>query len=195
MKSLAYILQRIRWNLVFFLLLVLVGAAAVFASMSMNGAAQKVNTQALAKRSEIQAKLANARNEEQELREKFSRYENIMARGYIGGERRLDWVEQIRKIKAARKLLDVQYELEPQHVLDNSTAASGYEFMVSNMKLQMPLLHEEDLLNFLADLRDNIRAYTRLMSCSVVRQTTPGSSAQLMADCSIDWITLRETKP
>ena len=190
MKTFTETLRRIRWNLAILLLLSLLGAAAVYASMEMYTAAQKTDKQAIDKHAEIQSKLANAQNEEQELREKFARYQNIEARGYIGGERRLDWVEQIRKIKTNRKLLDIQYELEPQKVLESNS--SGYDFMVSTMKLQMQLLHEEDLLNFLADLRDSIRAYTSVKSCDVVRRTILGSPAQLTADCTIDWITLRE---
>ena len=103
-------------------------------------------------------------------------------------------VEQIRKIKTTRKLLDVLYELEPQQVLDG-TNASGFVFMVNNMRLQMQLLHEDDLLVFLADLRDGMRAYTSVKSCNVMRQARPGSSVQLSADCSVDWITLRERSP
>ncbi|MBI5922091.1 MAG: hypothetical protein HY847_10670 [Betaproteobacteria bacterium] len=190
MNSFNQILRHIRWNLALIALLSLLGAAAVYASIGLHAAAQKADKQAVAKRTEIQGKLANAQNEEQELREKFARYQSIEARGYIGGEKRLDWVEQMRKIKTNRKLLDVQYELQPQKVLEPNN--SGYDFMVSNMRLQMQLLHEEDLLNFLADLRDNIRAYTNVKSCNVTRQTILGSTAQLVADCSIDWITLRE---
>lgn len=194
MKPFEKILKIIRWNLLLFVTLSLLGTAALLVTRSLLADAQKAHKQTTAKRNEIQGKLANARNEEQELRDKFSRYENLIARGYIGGERRLDWVEQIRKIKTTRKLLDVQYELEPQQVLDGNTG-SGYDFMVSNMRVQMQLLHEEDLLNFLADLRDNIKAYISMKSCNVMRQTRPGSSVQLAADCSIDWITLREKNP
>ena len=190
MKNFTEILRRIRWNLAILLLLSLLGGAAVYTSIGMYTTAQKADKQATDKRTEIHSKLANAQNEEQELREKFARYQNIEARGYIGGERRLDWVEQIRKIKTNRKLLDIQYELEPQKVLESNS--SGYDFMASTMKLQMQLLHEEDLLNFLTDIRDNIRAFTSVKSSNVVRRTIQGSPAQLTANCSIDWITLRE---
>ena len=191
MNPVAKILKRIRWNLLLFLVTTLLGAGMLFYSRSVLIDAQKAHKDATSKRAEVQGKLANARNEEQELLAKYSRYEGIVSRGYIGTERRLDWVEQIRKIKTTRKLLDVIYELEPQLVLDGSNA-SGFDFMVSNMRLQMQLLHEEDLLFFLADLRDGMRAYTSVKSCNVVRQTRPGSAVQLGADCSIDWITLRE---
>jgi len=187
-------LKRIRWNLLFIVTTILIGAAMLYYSRIVLLDAQKNHKQATTKRAEVQGKLANARNEEQELLEKFSRYEGIVKNGYIGSERRLDWIEQIRKIKNTRKLIDVVYELEPQTVLDG-TNASGFDFMVSNMRLQMQLLHEEDLLNFLADLRDGVRAYTSVKSCNVMRQTRTGSSVQLAADCSIDWVTLRERSP
>ena len=193
MKDVKEILSHIQWNLAFFLIMAALGAASIYTSRGLYAEAQKTNKTALAKRTEIQAKLANARDEEQELRDKFARYESIEARGYIGSERRLDWVEQIRKIKTTRKLLDLQYDLAPQQLLESNS--SGYDFMVSTMKLQMQLLHEEDLLNFLADLRDSIRAYTSLKSCNVLRQTKQGSAAQLAAECSVDWITLREKLP
>ncbi|TRZ99295.1 MAG: hypothetical protein D4R84_02250 [Rhodocyclaceae bacterium] len=194
MNPVAQTLKRIRWNLLFFFATALIGAGMLYYSRTLLLDAQKVHKQALSKRGEVQGKLANARNEEQELLEKFSRYEGIVARGYIGSERRLDWIEQIRKIKTTRKLLDVIYELEPQTVLDGSNA-SGFDFMVSNMRLQMQLLHEEDLLFFLSDLRDSMRAYTSVKSCNVMRQTRTGSAVQLAADCSIDWVTLRERSP
>ncbi|MCX7173917.1 MAG: hypothetical protein NT159_08320 [Proteobacteria bacterium] len=194
MNPVANVLKRIRWNLVLFVSTALIGAAMLLYSRSLLIDAQKIHKQAMTTRGEVQGKLANAQNEEKELLEKFSRYQSIVDHGYIGSERRLDWIEQIRKIKTTRKLLDVVYELEPQQVLD-SNAASGFDFMVSNMRLQMQLLHEEDLLIFLADLRDSMRAYTSVKSCNVMKQTRAGSSVQLSADCSVDWITLRERTP
>jgi len=220
MKPTAADLRRIRWNLVLFLVLVVLGAATVYASLRYAKEAQQAQQQVIGKRDEVQAKLSHARDEELELRQKFSRYGEIMGSGYIGNEHRLDWIEQIRKIKTARKLLDIQYEFAPQQALDDSgpgTISSGsagarsptapatsvnpgatvigYDFMVSNMSLHMLLLHEEDLLNFLSDLHDGIRAYLRVNKCDVQRYSSPGSAAQLKADCSIDWITLREKNP
>ncbi|MBI3522967.1 MAG: hypothetical protein HY066_00350 [Betaproteobacteria bacterium] len=221
MKFTAEDLRRIRWNLALLLVFAVLGAVAVYATLRYAKDAQQVYRQASGKRDEISTKLAHARDEERELRQKFSEYQNIMARGYIGNEHRLDWIEQIRKIKTARKLLDIQYELAPQQLLDsgnpnppapgspgarpaNAPAAPaiadtgniiGYDFMVSNMQLHMQLLHEDDLLNFLSDLRGSVQAYLRVNKCDVQRFSSPGSTAQLKADCSIDWITLREKRP
>lgn len=185
------ILKRIRWNLLLFVVMALLGAAMVIYSRNLLLDAQKIHKQATTNRGEVRGKLANAQNEEKELLEKYARYQSILAHGYIGSERRLDWIEQIRKIKTTRKLLEINYEFGPQEGLD-TTNPSGFDFMVSHMKLQMQLLHEDDLLLFLADLRDNVRAYTSVKNCSVTRQTRPGTSMQLAAECLVDWITLKE---
>lgn len=194
MNPAAAIFKRIRWNLLLFLTTTLLGATMVYHSRNLLVDAQKTHQQTATKRGEVQGKLANAQNEEKELLDKFARYQGIVAHGYIGSERRLDWIEQIRKIKTTRKLLDILYEFDPQDVLDGNNA-SGFDFMVSHMKLQMQLLHEEDLLSFLADLRDSTRAYISVKSCNVVKQTRPGTSMQLLAECVVDWITLRERIP
>ena len=83
-------------------------------------------------------------------------------------------------------------------LLKKTDRADGthYELMSSAMKLQMRLLHEEDLLNFLADLRDSVSAYLRIRRCDLDRLPRSGNmpvtSAELKAECLIDWLTLRE---
>jgi len=84
-------------------------------------------------------------------------------------------------------------------LLPEGAVGGGYEFMSSAMKLQMQLLHEGDLLGFLADLRANVRALIVVRQCNVERiaratSNERGTQAQLKADCDIDWITLREKK-
>ena len=63
-------------------------------------------------------------------------------------------------------------------------------------RLQLQLLHEEDLLNVLADLRNTAKAQVLVRSCEVSRQPrppgdSPGLHANLKAQCLLDWITLR----
>ena len=195
--------RRIRLSLALAVVLVAAGGAVVFASLQLLQSEKKDNREALARRGEIQKKLMRARDEEQEIKQKITRFQELAKRGIIGEEQRLDWVEQVRQIKTARKLFDIEYEIAPQRPLDTATApdSSGeFEFLVSTMRLKMQLLHEEDLLNFLADLRATVHAYLRVKDCAVERlpknqndrggKTTP----QLQAECTIDWITLRQKK-
>jgi hypothetical protein len=64
------------------------------------------------------------------------------------------------------------------------------------MKMQVKLLHEEDLTRLLGDLRQQAAALIQVKACNVSRVPhvtgESGIAAQLQADCQIDWITLRE---
>ncbi|MBI4988900.1 MAG: hypothetical protein HZC23_08790 [Rhodocyclales bacterium] len=194
--------RRIRLSLAAALLMIATGAAAVYASIQMKQAEEKNNKAALAKRGESQRRLNLARDEELEIKQKIARFNELSARGIFGEEQRLDWVEQIRQIKQARKLFDIQYEIAPQQLADAVTVpgrSANFEYLASPMQVQMKLLHEDDLLNFLADLRSTAKAYLRVRKCDVSRlprvPSERGSVApQLSADCTIDWITIRERK-
>jgi hypothetical protein len=68
------------------------------------------------------------------------------------------------------------------------------EFLSSTMRVQLALLHEEDLLRFLADLRASGNAYYAVRSCAVTR-VQPGSGAiqpRLRAECQIDLVTIND---
>jgi hypothetical protein len=194
---------RLRWSLLLFVVLVLLGAGAVFGVLHFSAQEAKASKQVQAQRSDIQSRLARANEEEAEIRQKIGRYQDMVAHGYIGQEHRLEWVERIAQIKNARRLIDIQYELSPQKpveaaVLPGAPATGGYEFMASTMKLQMQLLHEDDLLGFLADITGSVQAFLHVRSCNVERIAKSGiergTTAQLKADCTIDWVTLREKK-
>ncbi len=178
------------------------GAAIAYAAVQLRQAEAKNMTMAQSKRSESQRRLAQARDEEQEIKKKIARYNELAGRGIFGEESRLDWVEEIRAIKNERKLFEVQYEIAPQQPIDAATLPGGsasYEFLLSSMQLRMKLLHEDDLLNFLSDLRGTAQAYIRVRRCDVARLPkasgeSRGVQPQLGAECTIDWITIRERK-
>ncbi|MCX8017507.1 MAG: hypothetical protein N2690_06380, partial [Rhodocyclaceae bacterium] len=141
------------------------------------------------------ARLARAHEDEREIAAKIARYQEILARGRTQPERRLEWVEILDGIKKTRRLLDLNYEIAPQRLLDpKQPAAGGYEFHTSPMKLELPLLHEEDLLGLLADLSRQSEALVSVRSCRIERQPVEAAhgGAPLKAACELDWITLRE---
>jgi hypothetical protein len=192
-------LHRIRPSLALAAALGLAGAAGVFASGQALRAAQKAHGEAETTLEDIQGRLSRAREEEQDLKRKIARFGELAARGLIGQEQRLHWVESMRRIRQARKLFDLQYEIAPQRHLDAAPDAGGFAFMASSMQLSMQLLHEEDLLGFLGELRASVNAHLRIRRCEVERLPRgpeEGSvlEPQLKARCELDWITLREGK-
>lgn len=194
MKLTAADWRKLRLSLVSFALFCLGGAALVFFSLEQQQQARRLLGTAQAYNAQAQAKLKQVREEESEIKLKAALFSNLAARGVIGEEQRLDWVELLRDIRNNRRLLDIQYEFSPQQPLGNGQGP--WSFQVSSMRLQLQLLHEEDLLNVLADLRNTAKAQVLVRSCEVSRQPRPpgdstGLHANLKAQCLLDWITLR----
>jgi hypothetical protein len=89
--------------------------------------------------------------------------------------------------------LPITYEIAPQQVFQISPEISTGELELrgSKMKLQMELLHEGDLLNFLDDLKTK-GLYT-VQDCTLKRINTIAEtplSPRLAAECNLYWLTI-----
>lgn len=194
--------KRLQWAIVFLLIMAALGAASVFSALQLKASSEKSFREATAARREVQTKLARAREEQAELHDKITRFQALRDRGYIGAEQRLDWIEAIARIKAARRLFKLDYDFAPQRpadasILPGGASAGGFDIMSSQMRLQAHLLHEGELL-LLDDLRNAVQALIQIRSCSMERIASRPSDrttgAQLKAECTLEWITLREAK-
>jgi len=150
---------------------------------------------ARAERAKAAESLARIAEEEREVREKVAVYRRLRDAGILGEERRLDWVEEIGRIRARRDLLDVRYTVERQRLLQSVPGKpAAVDFRASTMKVDLALLHEGDLLDFLADLREAGNAYVSVTGCRIERATRgPGAGGlapRLGAKCDIDLITI-----
>jgi hypothetical protein len=186
-------LSRLRTSLAAMALMAAFGAAAVLHARDRLAVAQAALAAARAEGREIDEKLRRARGEEDEIRQKAAVFQRLAARGAVGEEARLEWVELLNEIRDRRRLPGVRYEFAPRRALEQGeTGAFG--LYASAMKLQARLLHEEDLTRLLADLRERAPALIQVKRCEVSRLpvTDPADAAQglLRADCLIDWITL-----
>jgi hypothetical protein len=175
-----------------------IGIAVVIVSTQFLDQARIQHKFALADRQGIQTKLSRATEEEREIREKLVDYRRLLARGVIGDERRLEWVETIGQIKNDHKLSEIKYQIEPQRTLElpGITASSELEFRVSALKVNMQLLHEGDLMVFIDGLRRKLKAHVLVRSCSMQRVDHSGQEGgiapRLRADCIIDLVTIRD---
>jgi hypothetical protein len=151
-------------------------------------------------RRSAQEKLSRATSEEREIREKLVDYRGLLARGVIGDEQRLDWVETIARIKDTRKIPDIRYNIAPQRAFDLPGVAPGgdVEFRVSELRLNMQVLHEEDVLNVIDDLQRLLKTHVMVRSCRIDRADRTaadrGAAARLRAECVLDLVTIRDRK-
>ena len=71
---------------------------------------------------------------------------------------------------------------------------SNVDFFASTMRVDLALLHEEDLLRFLADLRNSGNAFYSVKKCALSRtgQAATGTTItpRLRAECDIDLVTI-----
>jgi hypothetical protein len=129
------------------------------------------------------------------VREKLDIYRRLQGLNILGEERRLEWADAITRIRTQRELLDLSYRVERQKLLSSAPGKPGnVDLFASTMRVQLALLHEGDLLRFLADLRDSGNAYYAVRRCALTRtgQAATGTSItpRLRAECDIDLITM-----
>ena len=195
--------KRLQWAIAFLVIMTLIGGGSVWTIRQLEISSERAFQEATAARRDMQNRLARASEEQQELRDKITRFKELQARGYIGPEQRLDWVETIARIKTTRRIFKLDYEFAPQRpvdagILPAGASAGGFEIMSSQMQLQLQLLHEGELLAFLAELRDSVQALIQVRSCAIERiahsSIDRGNNAQLKAECILEWITLKEIK-
>jgi hypothetical protein len=146
-------------------------------------------------RRENNERLARIAEEEREVSEKIDVYQRLKSLNILGEERRLEWADAITRIRTERELLDLRYIVERQKLLSSAPGKPGsVDFYASTMKVDLALLHEEDLLRFLADLRQSGNAFYAVKKCALTRtgQAVAGATMtpRLRGECDIDLITI-----
>lgn len=149
---------------------------------------------------QAQSRISKSNEEERALRDDLLQYQRLVNLGMVGPERRLDWIDSIAMIKSQRRLFDISYTLEAQKPADYpGLIASKAEnaILVSRLKLNMQLLHENDLLYFFDDFSASARTMTSLRGCKLARNVNEGAvpdKARLRAECVLDLLTARQAR-
>ena len=197
MKISGAIARELRFSVAAFLLLVVAGIALVWAAR--HGLAQEHRKlgAAQAERRQTAERLTRLAHEEREARDHVELYQTLKELRIVGPERRLDWVETLARIRTERDLADVRYQVERQKLLKTLTGNPALALLSSSMSVELALLHEGDLLRFLADLRASGNAYYSVRQCAITRlaELLPAQSSapRLRGACQIDLITLAES--
>jgi hypothetical protein len=171
------------------------GAALIWHAGHVLARDQQELVKARAERQQAVRRLNSIAEEEREVNRNIELYRHLKQLNVIGPERRLEWVDAMARIRAGRELLDLRYRVERQRLIASAAGKpTNVDFFASTMKVELALLHEGDLLGFLADLRASGNAYYSVQRCTMARtgQTGTGTSLvpRLRANCDIDLITI-----
>ena len=195
-------LKRLRVPLALAVLLSALGVACLTISGYYLDEAKSAREASRLARVGIQERMAKVSEEEREIRENLVHFEQMRQHGMMGEQNRIDWIESIARIKNSRKLFEIRYNIEAQRSLDypGVVATGAADFVVSRMRLNMLLLHEGDLLNFLADLQAAGKGHVSVRRCTVTRieRGVPSATAlqpRLRAECQVDLVSVRGIKP
>lgn len=188
--------RQLRWPLLAAIVLMIAGAAALWFSEHYLNAARQAKSAAQKQRSAAQERVAKAAEEEREIRSHLVYFQRMTDAGMIGTKNRLDLIEKISAIKSQRKLFEIKYNIEAQKPVDypGVSPTGAMDFVTSRMQLDMMLLHEGDLLNFLKDLQQAGQSLVSVRHCKLSRLdrggTGGGLSPGVQAQCVIDLINL-----
>ena len=188
-------LQRLSGPLLIALCLLAAGAAVVWSAREALATSQRQLALAQAERRQNAERLARIAEEEREVNEKLDVYQRLKQLNILGEEHRLEWADAITRIRTQRELLDLRYAVDRQKLLVSLPGKpASVDFFASTMRVDLALLHEEDLMRFLADLRDSGNAFYSVRKCTLTRtgQAISGATMtpRLRAECEIDLITI-----
>ena len=147
---------------------------------------------------EIRGRYRTIDDEERLIEELLPRFRALQAKGIIGHEARLDWIETLRAASRRLGLPELRYSIRTQERLQTdfpveTTALGVYR---SLMELHLGLLHEEDLLGLFALMDREARGLYSVSSCRVRRAGAQlvylPAAVNLQAMCVLDWFSLRE---
>jgi len=190
--------RLLRWPLFAATVLVIAGAASLwFADRYLDLAVQQ-NVATQKQRITAMERVAKASEEEREIRNQLVHFQRMVDAGMVGARNRLDLIDKIADIKTQRKLLEIKYNIDAQKPVDypGLVPTGPMDFVTSRMQLDMMLLHEEDLLNFLRDLQAAGQSMVSVRRCKLNRMDRGGASNSLapgvQAQCVLDLISLMQ---
>jgi hypothetical protein len=151
------------------------------------------NDQAQIELRQAKGKYTAAENEKNEIHDFQPKYVQLVERGFVGDEKRLDVIERIRHIQEDHKFLPITYEILPQQVfqIDPSIQTGELELRGSKLVVHMALLHEMELSTFLTDLSTHGMFIPQ--ECSIKPSEfakLSALSAELQGECTLYWVTM-----
>ena len=187
----------LRGAIIALVLATLVAGSALAASKAfMNrqeNALQRERSAFLAARSQY-----HALDEEEDIIATYlPRYLALEEAGIIGREQRLDWIDVLREAARASRVQSLSYVLDAQQRFDPGFTLNvgDYALYVSSMRLDIGLLHEGDLLEFIDRLRAQMPGLFGINGCRMTRANgalrMAADAVNVDAQCQVNFYTLR----
>jgi len=139
--------------------------------------------------------LDGSRQQQQLIATHLNDYQALAARGFVGPEDRLAWIEAAQNANRNAGLYGLDYRLTPR-TASPAALAQGLALGQTSMTLTFPVLVETDLPRFLAALKARAPGVVRVHGCSLSMQDVHSFEAinqpRMQAECELLWFTIVE---
>ena len=171
-----------------------VGATIVFACSAWFYSIEKAKYEAHSSDQQAMHSDYNSLVYRRRLVERYhQRYKQLQQIGFVGQERRLDWITSIRTAALALDLPNASYSIEPQieviKPVGSTFVDADVQVRLSRLDLELSLLHELDMIRFFDRLQVEAPGLTKVDQCELVRQSDGLSEltveANILARCSL----------
>jgi hypothetical protein len=193
-----------RWSYSMTFASILISGIILYSSSMYADSAKKNLHTSQIKMNDARKRLTMARQDLENLSDYSQEYDKLEHDKIIGDDHRLDWIDELEKLRNQNLVVDFRYNIAPQkkYAPNPSLDSGNFDIHYSETKLQFDLLHGGQLLNFLDALRKQTNGWFQLEGCNMQRISTNDNDAtaavpHIKADCTGGWITLknRNTKP
>jgi hypothetical protein len=189
-------LRRIRVPLVVLVVTLGLSAGLVWTSKHQNDGTRLAHDAAAADADAAQAKADAAVIDNANVQTFKSVFDTLKARGVIGTEQRLPWVEYFTAASMKNNPASLTLRIEPRRTLEDAPPTpeplENLQFYASKFTLDANLLHDVDILR----LVDNVKAIpgaSIIRTCDIKRAPEGANAAHpylLVMECEGDIITL-----
>jgi hypothetical protein len=189
-------LQALKNPLIAMIIVLIIGASAVYYSDRMKTAAQMQLNQQQTLLKEARTRVQRSGDEKDLIVRYLDTYRQLERAGFVGEEQRINWLDGLRLANQQADLFGVEYQISTQAPYAYAATLNPGQVVLNQsvMRLQFRLLHEMDLMRFLTALANRGGGIFSVDQCSMRRIDTRGViryQPNVTAECELSWITAK----
>jgi hypothetical protein len=147
---------------------------------------------------DAQSRVEAAKRERDDLQASSVIFAELVDRGFLQEEKRLEFVERLEQLRGQYRLEGLQYDISPQRplALAGSRVFNTVDVLASRVKLRVVALHEGDLLGFMNAVDRPAKGFQHIVRCDLRRLEAAIDSAapHVEGECLLDWVSMREKR-
>lgn len=184
-----------RKSVVIFTTTLVISATIVFINYLFYQAHISKHNKLFQELNDLKTKISNVNQESNTLTEYQNSFNQLLTKGVIETEHRLEWVNVFRKQAKILEMPVAKYQIMPQsNIKQSGLSNSELQLFSSNMQISIQTLHEIDL-NRLINAFNTTPGLYHVNTCRITRSAEKlviqRAAVNFSAECMINWYTLK----